>query len=112
MLPLTCLVFCLDLIPGALFAVVDPEVFYQNNNHVQKPTPTMHYEHKVKLDGTGHFWLFWTTNDTHITFESHVKTKGYIGFGLSPNGKMYLIVGWVDAAGQAHLHVSFRHIFF
>ncbi|XP_033727736.1 DBH-like monooxygenase protein 1 [Pecten maximus] len=65
---------------------------------VSRPTPTRHFDHYVQLDATGQYWLFWTTNDTHVTFETHVNTQGYIGFGISPNGKMFpadVIVGGV-----------------
>ncbi|KAH9500336.1 DBH-like monooxygenase protein 1 [Bulinus truncatus] len=42
--------------------------------------------------------LFWNFNKTHIMFKSHVKTNGYIGFGISPNGAMAhsdVVIGWV-----------------
>ncbi|XP_078324969.1 DBH-like monooxygenase protein 2 isoform X2 [Crassostrea virginica] len=64
----------------------------------QSPTPSEDFDFKEKLDSEGKYVLFWNNNKTHITFEIHVETKGYIGFGLSPNGKMYpadVIVGWV-----------------
>ncbi|XP_033726627.1 DBH-like monooxygenase protein 1 [Pecten maximus] len=67
-------------------------------NYIPKPTPTRHFDHYVQLDTTGQYWLFWTANDTHITFETHVNTHGYIGLGISPNGKMFpadVIVGGV-----------------
>jgi hypothetical protein len=47
-------------------------------------------------------------NATHITFELHVKTRGYVGFGISPNGKMYpsdVVIGWVKD-GVTHFSVS------
>lgn len=65
---------------------------------VPRPTPTRHFDHFVQLDATGQYWLFWTSNDTHVTFETHVNTHGYVGFGISPNGNMFpadVIVGGV-----------------
>ncbi|XP_052090828.1 DBH-like monooxygenase protein 1 homolog [Mytilus californianus] len=49
-------------------------------------------------DHLGNYHVYWKFNQTHITFEVHVKTRGYVGFGFSPNGKMYpsdVVVGWV-----------------
>ncbi|CAL1540451.1 unnamed protein product [Lymnaea stagnalis] len=48
--------------------------------------------------------LFWNFNTTHIIFRTHVKTNGYIGFGISPNGAMAnsdVIIGWVKD-GQSY----------
>jgi len=64
-----------------------------------KPTPTQKFDHEELLDINGIYWLFWTSNKTHVIFETHVRTYGYVGFGLSSaNGQMYpgdVVVGWV-----------------
>ena len=55
--------------------------------------------------------VYWQYNDTHITFEVHVDTLGYVGFGLSPNGKMFpadVVVGWVK---DGEVHFSVCHYF-
>ncbi|KAL3871750.1 hypothetical protein ACJMK2_039728 [Sinanodonta woodiana] len=60
--------------------------------------PTEPFNYSTEVDTNGNYLLFWKFNDTHITFEVHVKTYGYVAFGLSDNGKMYpadLVVGWV-----------------
>ncbi|XP_061164580.1 DBH-like monooxygenase protein 1 [Saccostrea echinata] len=60
--------------------------------------PTEKYEYQSVIDSDGKYLLFWNVNKTHITFETHVETKGYVGFGLSHNGNMYpadVIIGWV-----------------
>jgi hypothetical protein len=57
-----------------------------------KPTPTEQFGNVWQLDSHGNYWLFWKTNATHITFETHVKTRGYVGFGLSSNGKMEFLL--------------------
>ncbi|XP_033732845.1 DBH-like monooxygenase protein 1 [Pecten maximus] len=67
--------------------------------------PTQTYEHRKQLDQDGDYILFWRTNDTHITFETHVKTHGYVGFGISRTGGMFpadVVFGWV-ADGKAFL---------
>jgi hypothetical protein len=72
------------------------------------PKPSEHFPKHVVLDSEGKYHLFWKFNSTHITFEAHVKTRGYIGLGLSPNGKMYpadIVVGMVSH-GHAYFEVS------
>ncbi|XP_052090829.1 DBH-like monooxygenase protein 1 homolog [Mytilus californianus] len=62
------------------------------------PIPTERFLLHETLDHLGNYHVFWKFNKTHITFEVHVKTRGYFGFGISPNGKMYpsdVVVGWV-----------------
>lgn len=34
------------------------------------------FAHSTVLDTDGNYILFWNFNDTHVTFEVHVKTKG------------------------------------
>ena len=67
-----------------------------------------HYNYSAVLDPKGNYFLFWNHNGTHVTFEVHVKTKGYVGFGLSLNGNMYpadVVVGWVKN-GVTYFKVS------
>lgn len=43
--------------------------------------------------------LFWSFTDTEFIGEVHVRTKGWLSFGLSPNGAMSgsdVIVAWVN----------------
>ena len=52
--------------------------------------------------------MYWDFNNTHITFEVHVETKGYVGFGFSPNGQMVnsdVVIGWVKD-GHTYFSVS------
>ena len=66
------------------------------------------FDHAEILDKGGNYILFWNVNDTHVTFEVHVKTKGYVGFGFSDNGNMFpgdVVVGWVRD-GVTHFAVS------
>ena len=73
-----------------------------------EPIPTESFGNVWKLDVQGNYWLFWKTNASHVIFETHVKTKGYVGFGLSSNGKMFpsdVVIGWVDSNGTTHFKV-------
>ena len=54
------------------------------------PVPTSQYKYDVTLDNDGKYKVYWDFNETHIIFEVHVQTKGYVGFGISPNGAMWL----------------------
>lgn len=73
------------------------------------PTPSEVFPQHAQLDVNGSFHLYWKTNATHITFEVHVKARGYVGFGLSPNGDMYpadIVTGWVK---HGHAYLQDRH---
>lgn len=74
------------------------------------PTPSEVFPQHAQLDVNGSFHLYWKTNSTHITFEAHVRTRGYVGFGLSPNGDMYpadIVTGWVK---HGHVYLQVRNI--
>ncbi|CAH1233728.1 MOXD1 [Branchiostoma lanceolatum] len=61
--------------------------------------------HHEVLDENGDFLLSWTFDDEQIEFEARVKTRGWLGLGLSPNGGMPgsdIVIGWVKD-GQAYL---------
>lgn len=70
----------------------------------------------LKSDGSGAplYTLYWnfSTADETITFAVKAKTNGWVGFGLSPNGGMVnsdVVIGWVNEAGEAFLHVGHLH---
>ena len=72
-------------------------------------TSTQTYRLHQELDPAGIYTLYWEFNNTHVTFEVHVKTLGYVGFGISPNGRMRgsdVVIGWVEDDGTAHFAVS------
>ncbi|XP_064598425.1 DBH-like monooxygenase protein 1 [Liolophura sinensis] len=55
--------------------------------------------HSVVLDPDGNFHLSWDFDKDIIVFEVRVKTLGYVGLGLSPNGGMAgadVIIGGVN----------------
>ena len=56
------------------------------------------------------YTLYWSfDNDAqNISFAVRVRTTGWIGFGLSPNGQMPqsdVVIGWVDGSGGTHFDV-------
>lgn len=70
------------------------------------------YTHSKILDKDGRYQLDWTVNweYSRIYFNVTVKTKGYIGFGLSRKGKMSgadIVIGGVLSTGQPYF--SARH---
>ena len=70
---------------------------------------TENYTHDSILDKDQNYVLFWKFNTTHVTFEVHVKTRGYVGFGISSDGQMSpadVVVGWVAENGTTHFGVS------
>ncbi len=68
--------------------------------------------HTMTLDPLNKYHLKWSF-DQHkqqITFNVVVETRGWIGFGISPNGGMTgsdLIIGWIDDKGLTHFHVCY-----
>ncbi|XP_059175984.1 DBH-like monooxygenase protein 1 homolog [Physella acuta] len=71
------------------------------------PLATDTYNYHEVLDDN--YNLYWNFNSTHILFKVQVRTNGYIGFGISPNGAMThsdVVIGWVKD-GQSHF--SDRH---
>ncbi|XP_067660203.1 DBH-like monooxygenase protein 1 homolog [Haliotis asinina] len=81
------------------------DVVYPSN----VPTPTETYSRFAQMDVSGNYFLFWRANSTHIHFETHVKTRGYVGFGISSNGNMYpadVVIGWVK---DGKVHFQDRH---
>jgi len=61
--------------------------------------------------------LYWNFTETDIVFKAVVKTTGWIGFGLSPNGGMYnsdVVLAWFSPNGtenfvDAHVRPSGLH---
>ncbi len=78
------------------------------------------WTHTSWLDHNNKYHLKWKTNDKTdtISFLVEVKTKGWVGFGISPNGGMKnsdIVIGWVTDDGKTYFHVrlifSYFHVF-
>ena len=65
----------------------------------------------VLLDNeNGYYALYWnfTRSTETIYFAVNVRTTGWVGFGLSPDGQMTgsdVVIGWVANDGTGYLHV-------
>ena len=76
----------------------------------QFPTPLGNYANSMVLVNDI-YKIHWNATATSITAELHVKTKGWLGFGISTNGGMVgsdVIVAWIDNNG--HTNFTDRHI--
>lgn len=69
------------------------------------------YEHAVWLD-KGNYKLHWRVNQAEktVSFGAEVKTRGWIGFGISEKltGKLLnadLMIAWMKQDGEAKLKV-------
>lgn len=72
------------------------------------PAVSEDFSHSLILKEPDVYKVFWKFNKDNITFEIQVKTKGWVGFGLSTNGGMSgsdIVMGWVKD-GKATLSVS------
>lgn len=77
---------------------------------IAQPEPSEKFANKDVLQADNYF-VYWNFNDTDITFEIHVRSKGWAGFGLSPNGGMNgsdVVVVWIDKNGKSNF--TDRHI--
>ena len=50
--------------------------------------PSEAFPHQVALGLRDEYLLFWRHDFYSVTFEIHAKTKGWVGLGISPSGKM------------------------
>lgn len=75
------------------------------------PQPTENYANSLEL-APDTFYFLWNYTSTDILMEVHVKTTGWVGFGLSPNGGMdgsNVVVFWIDPS-TGDTHFTARHI--
>ncbi|KAF2361340.1 Copper type II ascorbate-dependent monooxygenase C-terminal [Trinorchestia longiramus] len=73
--------------------------------HKYSPDAYGLWDRSLILDDVGHYQVQWTASSTDIQFRLTVRTRGYIGFGLSSQSKMDgadIVVGWVHS-GKAYL---------
>jgi hypothetical protein len=68
------------------------------------------WTHSSWLDHKHKYHLKWKTDDKTetISFLVEVQTKGWVGFGISPNGGMKnsdIVIGWVTDQGLTYFHV-------
>ena len=71
------------------------------------PTPTESFPHYFPLADQDRYHLFWKFDKKTITFEVHVKTKGYVVLGVSRTGGMEdadVAIAWVKD-GEAYIQV-------
>ena len=71
------------------------------------PSPSRGFSRSEDLV-TDKYRFLWNIEDDNITVEVQVQTKGWVGFGLSPNGDMKgsdVVIGWVQD-GKHVFHVS------
>ena len=76
------------------------------------PAPSEDFVHGVSLDENEQYFAYWKFDDKSITFEVHVRTRGWVGLGFSPSGGMKgadMGIGWVSD-GKAYFKVSMTHV--
>ena len=87
------------------------EKSYAQND--EKPGPSQLYEEMHILDEPNNFILYWTIKNNEITFEIHVKTTGWFGFGLvsnENNNHLDIVIASINNATKIG-HMSDRHTF-
>jgi hypothetical protein len=71
--------------------------------------PTGYFANYIDLV-EGIFRLYWNFTDTEFIGEIHCKTKGWVGFGFSPNGgmdKSDVVIGWISSEGTVNFTVFY-----
>ncbi len=68
------------------------------------------WTHSSWLDHYYKYHLKWKADDRTetINFKVEVQTRGWVGFGISPNGGMKdsdIVIGWITDDGKAYFHV-------
>ena len=74
------------------------------------------YRRVLNDDADGSYVLHWRfdISEETIYFAVNVSTTGWVGFGISPNGRMPgsdVVIGWVENDGTARFSVSFSKLF-
>ena len=73
---------------------------------------TEHFDYHTQLLAKNNYMFYWKHNATHLTFEIHADTTGFVGFGFSRNASMFpgdVMLAWV-ANGAKHIYVSSNFI--
>jgi hypothetical protein len=81
------------------------------HNVQNTPLPTATYTNTKILVEPDVFLFHWNFSKIELIGEVHVKTQGWVGFGLSPNGGMDgsdVFVAWIQSDGQTNF--TDRHI--
>lgn len=81
--------------------------FIQLATCVQNLEKKYPYSHSLE-DGYKVYWNY-DLKQQRIAFALNVSATGWVGFGISPDGKMLnsdIVIGWVNSDGTAQLHVS------
>ena len=60
--------------------------------------PSEDYPYHLEIQPNDEYHLYWKFDAETVTFELHVRTTGWVGFGISPTGGMVdadIMIGWV-----------------
>lgn len=79
----------------------------KNSKKIFDSKPVEKYENFAELEKDA-YHLYWNISDGLLIAEIHVKTAGWVGFGLSPDGKMRdsdVFIGWIKD-GKAYYSVN------
>jgi hypothetical protein len=80
-------------------------------DEVDDVPPLTEFSNRLVLIKPNVYVLYWNYTNTSLTGEIHVKTNGWVGFGLSPNGGMNgsdVFAAWIYSNGTTNF--TDRHI--
>ena len=75
-----------------------PVFLLQPETIVHSGSPDDHFPYVTEILPDDEYTVYWRYDDSTITFEIHVQTLGYVGFGISKSGGMInsdIVTGWI-----------------
>lgn len=82
-------------------------MFLSVNLNGSSRVEAINFDHSIDLNDD--YRVLWNIVGQEITFEIQVRTLGYVGFGISRDGRLPgsdIAIGWVSQ-GKVHFQVSF-----
>lgn len=87
----------------------------EENRERRDASSDISWTHSESLDKNGSVVLRWQPRHQEILFRVEARTKGYVGIGFSPDGKMEnadIVLAWVeDSTNRSFLMVSLNVLF-
>lgn len=79
--------------------------YSEKNSQLDISHSTEFYDYMKILVQPDQVVLFWSSNQTYIVFEIHIRLDGWFGFGISPKGSLdgsNVIITWLNYNGTGY----------
>lgn len=103
---MTMTIFFFGIFISTIFCYTDLNSIYSDKNiQLDIAYTTEFYDYIKVLVKPDQVVLFWSTNQTHIFFEYHIRFDGWFGFGISPDSSLNgsnVIITWLNDNGTGY----------